>query len=168
MPQQQCIKGSSYKAVLTYLEKTFGADAPRKVIEELLPEDQAIFKSNIFSSTWLPEKTYGNLLSTADRIFGKGDYELCISLGHDNAHNNIPKLYSMFIRYSNPQFVLGSASMLWGQLHNSGKFTIIERETKSATFTLTDYYHPPRIQQPSLLLLDEGIHKRRSGIERSV
>ena len=156
MADVQCVKGGDVKSTLNYLIEKFGPDAPKKVIEQLSQEDRMLFTKPLLTSSWLPEKAFSDLLASADKIFGKGDYSLCYDIGRYNAHNTVPKLYSVFIRMGNPGIVLNSAAIFWRQIHNSGKLIVVEKTSNSAVAHLKDFYYPPRVGNPAFCYAMQG------------
>ena len=156
MADVQCVKGGDVKSTLNYLIEKFGPDAPKKVIEQLSQEDRMLFTKPLLTSSWLPEKAFSDLLASADKIFGKGDYSLCYDIGRYNAHNTVPKLYSVFIRMGNPGIVLRSAAIFWRQIHSSGNLIVVEKTSNSAVAHLTDFYHPPRLGNPAFCYAMRG------------
>ena len=156
MANTQCVKAGDIKAMLNYLVEKFGPDAPQKIMEQLSPEDRTLLSKPILASSWLPEKTYHDLLFHADRIFGKGDYSLCYDVGTHSARFNVPKLYSVFIRMGNPSILLSSTATFWGLMHNSGKLIVAEKTSNSAVAHLKDFYHPPHLGNPAFCYAMRG------------
>jgi len=148
MANLRCIKGVEIKNALKYLTDKFGPDALQKITEQLEPDDKAVFSKPILTSTWVPEKTYNNLLASADKIFGKGDYAMCFDIGRHNASEEI-KLYSVFIRMGNPGFLLTIAASFWNQIHNSGNLIVVEKTPKSVIAHLKDFYEPSSRGNPA-------------------
>lgn len=141
MAEAQCIKGSNFKSILKYVAEKFGPDAPEQVIEQLPPADQKLFENSIYDGAWLSERVYADLSYSVDKVFGNGDHSLCFEIGRYNAHNCVPKLYSLFVRSGSPEFVLKSASNFWRQTHNSGSLVIHELTSNSTILYLKDFYH---------------------------
>jgi len=156
MADGQCVKAGDIKATLSFLSEKFGPDAPKKVIEQLSPEDRILLSKPILASSWLPEKTYSDLLFQADKIFGKGDYSLCFDIGIYSARFNVPKLYQVFIRMGNPGVLLSSTATFWRQMHNGGNLIIAEKTSNSATVYLKDFYDRTRMGNPAFCYAMRG------------
>ena len=91
------------------------------------------------------------LLLVADRLFGKGDLELCRVMGAWAAGENLPKLFRLFYRLGSPTFIFERASKLWGAHYDSGAMALTEPTATGARLVLTDFKVPHRAHCLSVL-----------------
>ncbi|MCP4652994.1 MAG: hypothetical protein GY858_06395 [Candidatus Omnitrophica bacterium] len=148
---QACIKGNQFLLVKAHITTVFGNDAFNNVLEQMPQHCAASFKKMINSSSWVPEEAFVELLATADKVLGKGDYKLCEELGSILAKVGIPKFYKIFIQFGNPSFVIQRAPRFWKQLHNTGRLEVIATAKTSVIGRLVDKSHPHKAFCASLI-----------------
>ena len=129
-------------AVREYIIKKFGPDALDKIYQQMKPQDKEIASKHVSGTLWYPERVAVNFLAAAEKVFGRGDYELCRQIGYDVAKMTIPKFYQVFIRLGEPKFILKNAERLWKQTHNHARFESAPTGPKSSVGRVIDFAFP--------------------------
>jgi len=73
---------------------------------------------------------------------GKGNYEICRSIGHYQALKGVPKALALFLRLGNPLFTLMRAPRMWKQIHDHGWLEVSSAEPYSGCIRLYDFKTP--------------------------
>jgi hypothetical protein len=135
---EPCIKGNQINLSKQYLTETFPPEVYSKLFDSLDEETRIRLTTPIFALSWKPEKLFIDLITTADKILGKGDYQLCHDIGRYIAQQSVSTIYKIFIRINTPTFVIKRAPTFWRQLHNHGSLEVTQSSRDHATILLHD------------------------------
>lgn len=98
------IKGNQIKLAKQFLTEKYGLSVIDKVVSKMETGDGAIIFRPTLDMSWEPLKPFVLFLATADKVFGKGDYEVCRQIGIYQAKESVSKFYQIFIKMGNPFF----------------------------------------------------------------
>ena len=121
------VKGSALRARLRYVEKR-GTAAMQRVMAALRPETRALIEANILPSSWYPFSAFIDLSETIDRTLGNGDHKLCYELGRFACDENLPTLYKIFFRISDPQHIIRRAAAAWRVNYDQGGISVVRED----------------------------------------
>ncbi len=148
------VKGSAVTARLRFVRELYGEPGVRRVKEALTEAHRALIEKRVLPHDWVPFELFVDLSVEIDRIYGKGDLELCREMGRYASKVNLPTLYRIFYALGSPAFIIGRAVRVWDVHYSSGRITAeIERSgpTERATLTLRDFATPHRAHCLSVL-----------------
>jgi hypothetical protein len=144
-------KGIAVLARLKWVQHHHGDDGSRRFFEALAPRTREVLERHVLPHGWVPMQDFIELNVVADRLFGKGDLELCKVMGAWAAGENLPKLFRLFYRLGSPTFIFERASKLWSAHYDSGSMLLTEPTAIGARLVLTDFKAPHRAHCLSVL-----------------
>lgn len=134
------IKGTGWLGIYDYFVNTYGIDRVERVISTLSQEEQvALTGELILPISWVDLGAYMHFLIAADRILGKGDFELIKKANAYSANKDIRGIYKIFTNFVSPRFIIRNAGKLWSRYFDQGKLVLIREEKKGMTLKLTDF-----------------------------
>jgi len=126
-------RGITFLGIIKYISSHYGEDALEKIIENLPEDDKVIMILSRFEpSKWYPAKTMITLMETTDKLFGKGDYEICYQMGKAAAENTFKGLYRALLQIGNPKAIIKREPLAWRLLFTGGSFELEEIKDKYA------------------------------------
>ncbi len=153
------VKGIVLKSRIQYVEKFHGKDGVARLIEALSPETRAMVGDEILVSSWYPLQATIESLVTIDRLFGKGDLDLCRKMGRYTARLALEGgVQQSFVREHDPTFVIKMGPIIWQQYYDSGEIQVEQTGEESAISRLVGFEEPHRALCLSMLgWLEEAI-----------
>lgn len=148
------VKGSAVTARLRFVRDLYGEPGVKHVKEALEPRHRAAIDRRVMPHDWVPFDLFVGLSTEVDRLYGKGDLELCREMGRFAAKVNLPTLYRIFYALGSPGFIIGRAVRVWDVHYDSGRISAdVERVQRSerALLTLRDFATPHRAHCLSVL-----------------
>ncbi|MFA5116688.1 MAG: DUF2378 family protein [Candidatus Omnitrophota bacterium] len=138
------IRGVSLISGVKYISDNFGEGGLVKVVDSLEPQDRDILRSKLHPMNWYPVKTYSAFMAAADKIFGKGDYNLCFNIGKYSAEDIFSGLYKVFLELGNPHFVIRRGHIAWRTIIDSGELEIEQTGDKFVKVRITGFEEPDK------------------------
>lgn len=136
-------KGSALRARVHYVEAK-GGEAKRAFLDVLTLETREKAQQGFLADQWYPFSMFIELNEAIDRLYGRGDMELCYELGRYGADLNLPTLYKLFFRVGNVGWVLKRAAAAWSVNYDAGSMTVVERHPNGAVLRIDDWPDPRR------------------------
>jgi hypothetical protein len=143
------VKGSSLRARVRYCEMR-GGEALRMVLAALHPDTRALVEAGMVPSRWYPFDAFVDLSLTIDRVLGTGDQRLCYDIGRFACDENLPTLYKIFFRISDPQYIIRRAASAFRAHFDQGSMTVV-REDDHFVLLRMDVPRPHRAHCASVL-----------------
>ncbi len=138
------IRGISLISSVKYITSNYGEGGFSRVIDSLEQEDKDVMRSKLNAMNWYPVKTYSAFLAAADRIFGKGDYAMCIDIGRYSAEDTFSGLYKVFLEMGNPHFVIRRGHIAWRTIVDTGELEVEQVGDKFAKVKITGFEGPTK------------------------
>ena len=145
------VKGAAIAARLRFVRERFGDEGYARLLAALDPGSRARIAGRILSHEWVPFGVFVAVSVEADRLFGKGDLQLCYEMGRYAADVNLPSLYRLFYRLGTPMFIFRKAARLWDVHYTSGKLTPIEEREGAIRLEIDGFAEPHRAHCMSVL-----------------
>jgi hypothetical protein len=145
------VKGAAITARVRYVREHFGEEGYQKLLAALSPEHRERLGGRILPHEWVPFDIFAALAVAIDRLFGKGDLQLCFEMGRYAAEVNLPSLYRIFYRFGSPMFIFRKAARLWEVHYTSGKLIPIEDRPGAIHLEIEAFDTPHRAHCMSVL-----------------
>jgi hypothetical protein len=136
---QQAFKGAGFKAMLRAITELYGEPALQKVLQAAGPELRQYTARKVLENEWIPDRIGTDLLITADKVLGRGDYTLIRTFGYHVAKDNLKGIYKIYIKITSISGLLKRADQIWSQYFNTGKVKVVMAEEKHFQFEVLDY-----------------------------
>jgi hypothetical protein len=148
------IKGSAVTARLRFVRELYGEPGVRRLKEALTPASRKRIEDKVMPHDWVPLPMFVEMCTEIDRLYGKGDLQLCRELGRFAAKVNLPTLYRIFYALGSPRFIISRAVRVWEVHYDSGKIDAAfeaKPPIEIATLTLRDFATPTPVHCLSVL-----------------
>ena len=134
-------KGFTVKGALAFVEATYGSAGTQKVIATLPAASRAVADRAILSSEWLPFQTQVDFYEAIDRVFGKGDFELCRQIGRYTSESELSTINRIFLKLGNIELWMRCAGMMWKQYYSAGQLDVADFASGRGTIVIRNF-HP--------------------------
>ena len=94
---------------------------------------------------WYPFEQFIELITTIDRLFGKGDLSLVDELARYGADANLTTIYRLFYKVGTTHWILGRAVRLWSAHYDAGYIEVMTRGQRGAVLRLRGFPTPHRV-----------------------
>ena len=138
------IKGIVLKARVEYLKKTYGDEEFKRLLQNVSPETRKVISASILVSSWYPFSVSVEAMVAADRLFGKGDFEIVRATGRASAQLALQGVHQSFAREHDPSFVIKMAPLLWTQYYDSGRMEAESISQEGAVTRVFEFAEPHR------------------------
>ena len=140
------VRGLSLTGAIKYIRQNFGENGLNRIMEELEANDtEIIMREKIKSMSWYSKKAFNNLIKATDKIYGKGDYEICRKMGRFIAEETFSGLYKVFLEFGNPHVVISRASLAWRTLNDTGDLEVEKLSDKYLRGKIKGLYEPNKV-----------------------
>lgn len=116
-------KGVGFTNVKSFTVERFGAPGWASVLGELRQEERDELLS-VIPVGWYPLELYARLIRALDRVHGRGDLALLTELGRFEAERNLTTIHRVFLRFTNPAFIVEKTSEYWKRFHDTGTWNV--------------------------------------------
>jgi hypothetical protein len=117
------VKGSAITARIRWVRELYGEQGFRALKHAVPEASRKHLEGRILPHEWVPFELLIDVSVELDRLYGKGDLELCRELGRYAARVNLPTLYRIFYALGSPHFILKRAARVWDVHYSSGRMT---------------------------------------------
>ncbi len=149
------VKGAAIAARLRFVRERFGDEGHARLLaslgERLDEGARARLAGRVLPHEWVPFALFVGLNVEADRLFGKGDLQLCYEMGRYSADVNLPSLYRLFYRLGTPMFIFRKAARLWDVHYTSGELIPVEERPGAIRLEIHRFAEPHRAHCTSVL-----------------
>jgi len=140
------VKGIAILGLVKYVKKNL----KDKGIEDFLgmledEDDRVIFQKRLLPTEWYPYKTFVNLLTLADKYFGKGDMSFAREQGRLNADADLAGVYKAFVKVGPTKFFVKRVMNIWKSYYDSGNLELIDVGEKKWHIRFSDFPEVKRI-----------------------
>lgn len=118
------VKGSAITARVRWVRELYGEPGVRRMKEALGDEHRRALDGRILPHEWVSFELFVAMCTELDRLYGKGDLELCRELGRYSARANLPTLYRIFYTLGSPGFIIRRAARVWDVHYSSGRLEV--------------------------------------------
>jgi hypothetical protein len=120
-------KGAAIKSTLAAIEKLFGANVQREIVESLSEAIRAHIVPTVLPVKWYPvEVTAALHVAVRDRV-GKGSWDASHAIGVEAARIDFTGIYRVFLRAVQYDTIWERMERAWSHYNSQGKVVWIER-----------------------------------------
>jgi hypothetical protein len=121
------IKGNSLVVVPKVIKKQYGEEGLRKWLDNLSPEANQLYLSDIDPTNWYTlDKYYLDPVQKYCDLFLNGDLNGAYDMGGADAANSLKGVYGLFIKMGSPEYLVKKASILFPTYYKNAKMEIAE------------------------------------------
>jgi predicted hydrocarbon binding protein len=139
------VKGLVLKSYLDYVRESQGKEGEARLLEALSPEVRAMVSGDVLFSSWYPLRAAVDGFVAVDRVFGKGDLEICREIGRYTARAALKSgVQQSFAREFDPEFAIKMGSVIWPQYYDSGGVEVESVNSTTAITRIVGFAEPNR------------------------
>lgn len=136
------IRGLTFAGCVEYVRNNFGEEGLKKVLDNLSEEERKVAGAKFHAMEWYSLNIFVNFLSTAEKVMGKGDNNICYAAGKLSAAEAFGGIYKLFLEFGGPSIFLKKAALAWRTLNDSGYLDIIVTKEHYAKGRVKEYANP--------------------------
>lgn len=116
-------KGVGFTNVKKFTVGRFGDGGWTSVVASLSKDDREELQA-IIPMGWYSLPLYARLIRALDTIHGAGDLALVKELGRFEAEQDLTTIHRVFLRFTNPAFIVEKTSDYWSRFHDTGTWNV--------------------------------------------
>ena len=113
-------KGTTLKAALAFIDSRWGQAGVDRVLAATDEDTRKLLTGLFLPSSRYPVKHLVHLCETIDRVYGRGDLELCWDIGRFAGEFEIKLLHRVFLKVLSLQYWLKMAGVTWKMYYSTG------------------------------------------------
>jgi hypothetical protein len=117
-------KGIGFTNVRAFTVERFGGEKGWHAVLERLTQPDRDELASIIPMGWYSLDLYARLIRALDGVHGKGDLALMRDLGRYEAENDIKTIHRLFLRFTNPAFIVEKTGEFWKRFHDTGTWNV--------------------------------------------
>ncbi len=130
-------KGVGFTNVRAFTIERFGDAGWASLLEKIPAEDRSEIQS-IIPMGWYSLSLYARLIRVLDKVHGRGDLSMMKDLGRFEAENDLKTIHRIFLRFTNPAFIVEKTSQYWKHFHDTGTWNVT-RDDHGVSAVLDDW-----------------------------
>lgn len=131
-------KGTSLTAAMAFVEERFGRDGVERLKTELAEDHPNVSKGIILASSRYPLRDLVGVFEGIDRVFGRGDFDLCFELGRFTADYQVKLAHKVFLKVGKLDYWFKLTGSTWRSYYSAGTMTPF-LESESGSLTLSEF-----------------------------
>ncbi len=116
-------KGTTLKASIAFVDAHYGREGVDKLAAALGPEERQLVKGLLLPGGKYPLPQLVSVYETIDRVFGKGDFNLCWEVGKFAGDFEVRMLHKVFLQVAQLEYWLKIAGVSWRFYYSHGKLS---------------------------------------------
>jgi hypothetical protein len=117
-------KGVGFANVRTFAMERFGGQPGWDAVLQNLPEGDQEELRSVIPVGWYSLAMYARVIRALDKVHGRGDLALMKDLGRYEAEHDLKTIHRVFLRFTNPAFIVEKTSEYWRRFHDSGTWNV--------------------------------------------
>lgn len=131
-------KGTILRSLLKFIDEELSLEQKTKVVEGLTPDVAELMKGRVLVSQSVPEAALNRITDVAAAVKGEDIESFGMRAGRAELKDAMG-IYRLIFAILTPTALLGKASSLWRQVHNTGTLTVTDKSDTHARVELTDF-----------------------------
>jgi hypothetical protein len=132
-------KAVHLKSYIKYILEHYGQDDLKRIFEQMDPQERIIMNRPVLTNGWLDYNLWWRLLTIADQLLGKGDFQLVRAIGAFDARDSLNGIYRTLISMVKPAFLIARSASIWRRYYDTGVLQAVRVESCRGELWLTDY-----------------------------
>jgi hypothetical protein len=125
MEEEAKTKGVGFTNVRAFTMDRFGGEAGWRAVLEQLPAKDREELQSVIPVGWYSLPMYARLIRVLDKVHGQGDLSLMKDLGRYEAEKDLKTIHRVFLRFTNPAFIVEKTSEYWRRFHDTGTWNVV-------------------------------------------
>ncbi len=131
-------KGTILKAAIEYVRDRQGEEGWNRVVDRVGDDTRKVVTGLILPSSRYPLRHVVDVCEGIDRVFGRGDLQLCWEIGRFAAEYEVNMLHKVFLKVARLDYWFRIAGSTWRTYYSHGKLEPQIRG-QEGTLTLSDF-----------------------------
>lgn len=127
-----------------------GPDVERRVLEQLTPDEQAVYAS-LVATAWVPVELATKLYVVASPLLYPKDPRPLRQVGRDLARENLRGVFRFVVRVISVQTLMDKTASLWRSFHERGVARTVRESERTIRFEVTDYPELPERMRETIV-----------------
>jgi hypothetical protein len=132
-------KGFTLLGALAFVEARFGEEAKWKLAASVDEETHGSLVGAILPSGWYPFRTQVSLYEAIDRVFGKGDLEMCREIGKLTCDYEMKSIHKVYLKLASLELWVRSSGLMWGRYYSEGRLEVQEIGETEGALRIVDF-----------------------------
>lgn len=116
-------KGSILIHARDYVLERLGTNGWERILQELHPDDRALFGGVLLSASWYPVVHWNRLMDASLPRLGRDPNEGMRVLAGHIAKQDLNTVYRLVLKLGSPEFILKRTGQLWSRYYDTGTLT---------------------------------------------
>jgi len=146
------VKGTAVTTIPLFVKKKHGEAAYEKWLGALSPKARGAFSGMVLSSAWYPlhEMLVEPTQAICDMFYG-GSMQGAVELGRLSADHGLRGVYRLFVRVSNPEFIIQRAGQILPTYYRPSGMKVTEHARGRAVVRVTEFPEPHPVVEHRIL-----------------
>jgi len=131
-------KGTILKSLLKFIEDELSSDQRQQVIAKLEPAVAELMQGRVLVSQPVPEAALNRITDAAAEVKGEDLESFGMRAGRAELQDAMG-IYRLVFAVMTPNALIGKASSLWRQVHNTGAMAVTDKSDTHARIELSDF-----------------------------
>jgi hypothetical protein len=135
------VKGTAFLGTIKFIKtQPRGEASLEKLLGQMAPEHAQIFKRKIIAIGNYPYPVYIEMIRLADRLLGKGNFDLCRKMGFFSAKRDYESIYNLYKQSPRPEDLFRDANVIWRSYYeNAGEMKAMDISPDHLEMRINDF-----------------------------
>jgi hypothetical protein len=141
--------GRAFRGLIRHVKDQYGAEVLAEIIGGSGRLAQGAFATPIRNMAWYPYGAYSGFLSALDKRLGKGDGQLCRTVGAAAGKRDLGAIFKIYVILASAERLIRSCAKIWESYYrNAGRMEAIAWRPESTVLRIFDFpqMHPSHCQ----------------------
>lgn len=131
-------KGTILKSLLKFIEQELSEEQRQQVVAKLEPEVAQLMQGRVLVSQPVPEAALNRITDAAAAVKGEDLESFGMRAGRAELQDAMG-IYRLVFAVMTPNALIGKASSLWRQVHNTGTMSVADKSDTHVRIELSDF-----------------------------
>jgi hypothetical protein len=138
--QAPLVSGRAFLGIIRSLKQRGGDTLLQRIVKDAGPEATGVFASPISKLSWQSYGSFVGLLTSADRVLGKGDLMVAHSLGVEAGTQDLGTVLRVYVALASAERLIRSCTSVWASYYrNAGAMHAITWEPEETVLQISDF-----------------------------
>lgn len=131
-------KGTILRSLLKFIDEEFTAPEKERIVAALTPDVAELMRGRVLVSQPVPEAALNRITDAAAAVKGEDVFSFGRRAGLAELRDAMG-IYRLVFAVMTPPALIGKASSLWRQVHNTGTLAVTDKSDTHARIELSDF-----------------------------